>query len=173
MSKRAKPLTIVVVGAGIAGLSAAIGLTRAGHRVIVLDRNPSTYDGGAGILLPRNTIRVLDHWGLQKEFLEVVDVVEHNEVRTHNEGALIRRQYGVGFPGSGDRCLYVRIVVLNCSATHCTNSFSQWMVRATSSSSEFIVQNRWETRSRTSLSRKGGVDKRIAAFCDVGGWEYH
>ncbi len=32
---KAQPLRVVIVGAGIAGLTAAIGLGREGHRVVV------------------------------------------------------------------------------------------------------------------------------------------
>lgn len=37
------PLQIAIVGAGIAGLSAAIGLQRAGHDVAVKDLDPITF----------------------------------------------------------------------------------------------------------------------------------
>jgi len=52
-----------VVGAGIAGLSAAIALRRAGWRVTVFERSHFKNEVGAAITVPPNATRVLDHWG--------------------------------------------------------------------------------------------------------------
>lgn len=54
----------VVVGGGIGGLAAAIGLHRAGWRVTVLERAPVLADVGAGISLAANGVRALEALGL-------------------------------------------------------------------------------------------------------------
>ncbi|MEU3072820.1 FAD-dependent monooxygenase [Streptomyces laurentii] len=54
----------VVVGAGIGGLAAAIGLRRTGWEVTVVDRSPTLDDAGAGISLAANGIRALDALGV-------------------------------------------------------------------------------------------------------------
>ena len=56
--------TAVVVGAGIGGLSAAIGLRRAGWDVTVLDRVAVFRPVGAGLVLQANGLRCLDALGL-------------------------------------------------------------------------------------------------------------
>lgn len=56
--------TAVVVGAGIGGLAAAIGLRRIGWEVRVVDRAPVLADAGAGISLAANGIRALDALGI-------------------------------------------------------------------------------------------------------------
>ena len=56
--------TAVVVGAGIGGLAAAVGLQRIGWEVTVVDRSPVLADAGAGISLAANGIRALDVLGL-------------------------------------------------------------------------------------------------------------
>lgn len=56
--------TAVVVGAGIGGLSAAIGLRRAGWSVTVLDRVAGFRPVGAGLVLQANGMRCLDALGL-------------------------------------------------------------------------------------------------------------
>jgi len=50
----------IVVGGGIAGLSAAIGLRQSGHEVVVLERAPRIDPVGAGITLFANAMRALD-----------------------------------------------------------------------------------------------------------------
>src|SRR5262249_59914849 len=57
---------VVIVGGGIAGLSAAIGLRQAGHEVVVLERAPRIGVVGAGITLFANAIRALDRLGVRE-----------------------------------------------------------------------------------------------------------
>ncbi|MGW2205951.1 FAD-dependent monooxygenase [Streptomyces sp. NPDC001774] len=54
----------VVVGAGIGGLAAAIGLRRVGWEVTVVERAPVLDDAGAGISLAANGVRALDALGV-------------------------------------------------------------------------------------------------------------
>ena len=57
-------LHVVIVGAGIAGLSAAISLRRAGHVVHVYERSAMNNEIGAAINVPPNATRFLTAWGL-------------------------------------------------------------------------------------------------------------
>ncbi|GGT74503.1 FAD-dependent monooxygenase [Streptomyces lateritius] len=59
--------TAVVVGAGIGGLAAALGLRRVGWKVTVLERARVLDDAGAGISLAANGIRALDALGVGTE----------------------------------------------------------------------------------------------------------
>ncbi|MFD5056120.1 FAD-dependent monooxygenase [Streptomyces tendae] len=56
--------TAVVVGGGIGGLAAAIGLHRMGWDVTILERSPVLEDAGAGISLAANGLRALDELGV-------------------------------------------------------------------------------------------------------------
>ncbi|MBT2441854.1 FAD-dependent monooxygenase [Streptomyces sp. ISL-36] len=56
--------TAVVVGAGIGGLAAALGLRRVGWEVTVVERAHVLDDAGAGISLAANGIRALDALGV-------------------------------------------------------------------------------------------------------------
>ncbi|MZF85784.1 FAD-dependent monooxygenase [Streptomyces sp. SID5643] len=56
--------TAVVVGGGIGGLAAAIGLFRIGWDVTVLERASMLGDAGAGISLAANGLRALDELGV-------------------------------------------------------------------------------------------------------------
>ena len=54
----------LIAGAGIAGLSAAIALSRSGHEATVLEQTPELSEVGAGIQLGPNAMRILMDWGL-------------------------------------------------------------------------------------------------------------
>jgi 2-polyprenyl-6-methoxyphenol hydroxylase-like FAD-dependent oxidoreductase len=56
---------VIVVGGGIAGLSAAIGLRRSRHEVIVLERAPRIDPVGAGLTLFANAMSALDRLGMR------------------------------------------------------------------------------------------------------------
>lgn len=60
----ARTRTVVVAGAGIGGLAAAIGLARAGFRALVLERADALEDIGAGIQLSPNATRALARLGV-------------------------------------------------------------------------------------------------------------
>jgi 2-polyprenyl-6-methoxyphenol hydroxylase-like FAD-dependent oxidoreductase len=59
-------MRIIVVGAGIGGLAAAIGLRRAGHDVTILERSPRLEGIGAGLVLFENAMRALDRLGVRR-----------------------------------------------------------------------------------------------------------
>ena len=60
----ARSRTIVIAGAGIGGLTAALTLARAGYRAVVLEQAPRLEPVGAGIQLSPNATRVLVDLGL-------------------------------------------------------------------------------------------------------------
>lgn len=55
-------LEIGIIGAGIAGLTAAIALAHAGHNVDIYERSRFAYEIGAAISLAPNAARVLSHY---------------------------------------------------------------------------------------------------------------
>ncbi|KAI0123795.1 hypothetical protein BJ170DRAFT_703857 [Xylariales sp. AK1849] len=65
----ASTLDIIVVGAGLGGLGAAISILLAGHNVTVLEAASEIGEVGAGIQVLPNSARVLFSWGL-KDILE-------------------------------------------------------------------------------------------------------
>ncbi|WP_288806338.1 FAD-dependent oxidoreductase [uncultured Novosphingobium sp.] len=74
-----KDLDVLVVGGGIGGLSAAIALRRAGHRVTVIERDPTWSVYGVGIIQQSNVVRAMDQLGVLDAFLDAAcgfDAVE-------------------------------------------------------------------------------------------------
>ena len=57
-------MDVIVAGAGLGGLAAAVGLHRAGHTVTVLERAPESRETGAGIGIMPNGVLALDALGL-------------------------------------------------------------------------------------------------------------
>ncbi|KAK5655643.1 hypothetical protein OQA88_5574 [Cercophora sp. LCS_1] len=58
------PLNVVIVGAGIAGLSTAISLRRAGHVVSIYEKSALNNEVGAAVTLPPNSSRAVVAWGV-------------------------------------------------------------------------------------------------------------
>lgn len=66
-------MRIAIVGAGIGGLSAAVGLQRAGAEVTVFERAAEVRAGGSGLSIFANGLRALEHLGLGAQFAAVTD----------------------------------------------------------------------------------------------------
>lgn len=61
------PIDVAVVGGGLGGLSAAISLRRAGHRITIYERHDFAGEVGAGIGIPSNGSKWLSRWGVDIE----------------------------------------------------------------------------------------------------------
>ena len=77
--------SFVIAGGGIGGLTAALALARAGHRVTVLEQAPVLAEVGAGIQLSPNASRVLIDLGLGPALARVA--VGPREIRVHSSRA--------------------------------------------------------------------------------------
>jgi len=75
-------MRVVVAGAGIGGLAAALALARSGHDVTVCEQSAEPGEVGAGIQVSPNARRVLDRLGLEEEF---------DAVATHPARIVVRR----------------------------------------------------------------------------------
>ncbi|KAL3480944.1 hypothetical protein BJX99DRAFT_272616 [Aspergillus californicus] len=83
------PLSIVIVGAGLGGLSCAIQCRRQGLNVLVLERAPEILEIGAGIQVPPNAGRVLQTYGLIDDVRKHAIEIESLELRRYADGSLL------------------------------------------------------------------------------------
>lgn len=118
-------LNVTIVGAGLAGLAAAISTAQAGHAVRILEQSRELAEIGAGLQITPNGSRLLQHWSLPDSFwktiAEPITLTVHRysgEVLTHsptfNEDVRVR--YGAPFIDSHradlQRALYTRALEL-------------------------------------------------------------
>lgn len=66
-------LDVLIVGGGIAGLTAAIAVSRAGHNVTVLERSSFKREAGFIITLGSNAIAILNTFGFDFSKSRAVD----------------------------------------------------------------------------------------------------
>ena len=81
--------TVAIAGAGIGGLSAALGLAQAGIRVMLLERAESLSEAGAGIQLSPNASRVLAGLGLDERIAERAAEPEALDISLGHSGKLL------------------------------------------------------------------------------------
>lgn len=106
-------LKITILGAGIAGLSTALALSRlphVHHRITICESSPTLHEYGAGIQLSSNCTRVLSSWGLQGKLEEVSNIPSALEFRRWQDGRELGRiEYNPvneRMYGSGHWCVY-------------------------------------------------------------------
>ncbi|KAL2859670.1 hypothetical protein BJX68DRAFT_252491 [Aspergillus pseudodeflectus] len=80
-------LRIIIVSAGIAGLSAALGLHKAGHNVTVLERVREIAEVGAGIQMVPNAAPILGRFGVLEDVVARANVLERNWLRRYEDNA--------------------------------------------------------------------------------------
>ncbi|GBE81362.1 hypothetical protein BKA93DRAFT_765749 [Sparassis latifolia] len=81
-------IEFVVVGGGIAGLCSAIGLSRAGHRVTLLEQQATKEQTplSGGCRVPTNLTKIFFRWGMGKRLMEAGLVVRGAEFVSYETG---------------------------------------------------------------------------------------
>ena len=80
---------LLIVGAGIGGLTAAAVLLERGHRVRVYEQTPALGEIGAGIQISANASRVLHGVGLEEALTKVAVIPTAQQFRVYSTGELL------------------------------------------------------------------------------------
>ncbi|KIW96495.1 uncharacterized protein Z519_03564 [Cladophialophora bantiana CBS 173.52] len=100
-------LNIVIVGAGLAGLAAAISCALAGHRVTVFEAAKELAEIGAGLQITPNASRLFREWGLEDSIKALAAIPKVLAVHRYRDGKVlaedrefdksIQQKYGIPF----------------------------------------------------------------------------
>ncbi|KAJ5806696.1 hypothetical protein N7474_010288, partial [Penicillium riverlandense] len=74
------PLRVIIIGAGVAGLTTAVSLRRAGHEVKILERSTFAAEVGAALNLAPNGTRMLRELGFDEERAHCVQMMNWDTV---------------------------------------------------------------------------------------------
>jgi len=96
---------IILIGAGIGGLTAALGLKRAGFRVSIYEQAPELGEVGAGLTLSPNATHALESLGLADKLSKAASTPIQGSVRHHktsetllrNDRGKLKSQFGAGY----------------------------------------------------------------------------
>lgn len=81
-------LKVVIIGAGIGGLTTGIAMRRAGYQVTIYDRAQELRPAGAGISLWSNGVKVLNYLGLGAQLAAIGGEMNAMEYRSHTDKSL-------------------------------------------------------------------------------------
>ncbi|KAJ2923595.1 hypothetical protein H1R20_g13501, partial [Candolleomyces eurysporus] len=82
-------LDVIIVGAGIGGLTVAHRLATAGHKVTIIEGAQTLGEIGAGMHLSPNVTRLLWRWGFGEKLKEVATVSERVTSRRYDNGEVL------------------------------------------------------------------------------------
>lgn len=83
MSDHNSTAPIVIVGAGLGGLAAAIALRHRGHHAIVVDKTRELGEVGGPLGISPPTLRLFDEWGMLEKFNQISSATGYFE--THDQ----------------------------------------------------------------------------------------
>lgn len=95
-------MRIIIVGAGLGGLTAALCFARNGHKVQVLEQRPDPTPVGGGINIRPGATRLLQSWGLTERLDQICDITSANALRSLKTGKIATRAIATDVSDSQD-----------------------------------------------------------------------
>lgn len=80
---------ILIIGGGIAGLAASLGLRHKGHDITVLESTPELQTQGGSLLIPPSAARVLDSYGVWETFRAAAKVPRSHTTFRYADGCVL------------------------------------------------------------------------------------
>ncbi len=105
-SGKSSPRTLLISGAGIAGLSTALALAQSGFRAEVFEQAPSAAETGAGIQISPNASRILINLGLEEQLhtlavaptaLKIFNAHDGHELTSIPLAQIAEKRYGAPY----------------------------------------------------------------------------
>src|SRR5690349_17498922 len=105
-------MRVVIVGAGIGGLAAAVALRRVGVESLVIERVPEIQEVGAGLSLWSNAVHALREIGVESKVMASASVVERLISKTPDGRLLAETDLTAVSREAGAPCICVHRAVL-------------------------------------------------------------
>jgi 2-polyprenyl-6-methoxyphenol hydroxylase-like FAD-dependent oxidoreductase len=103
---------VLVIGAGIGGLAAAVALRRTGVETLVIERATSIREVGAGLSIWSNAMNALRELGLEACVTASASVIERNFIQTPAGGLIAQNEFGAISRMAGAPCICIHRAVL-------------------------------------------------------------
>lgn len=84
-------MKIIIIGAGLGGLTAAFRLAKSGHEVHVLERSAALTPKGGAINIRAGGSRAMVSWGLAPDFEAIASLTPHTLLRSRTTGDVMMR----------------------------------------------------------------------------------
>ena len=82
-------MKIIIVGAGIGGLSASLALARNGHSVTIYESAPRLAEVGAGVQMSPNAVKLFFEWGVGPDLLEKAALPQSVYIHSWKDGRVL------------------------------------------------------------------------------------
>ncbi|OMP65992.1 FAD-dependent monooxygenase [Domibacillus epiphyticus] len=162
---------VIVVGGGIGGLAAALGVVEAGKTVAVLEQAPEFGEVGAGIQLGPNAMAVLDRFGLVEEInklavfpkrLVLKDVYTGEELTALDLGEEFQERYGQPYIVMHRSDLH-RVLLEACKKSNKITLLNDQSIQSAeqNESGVFITNQRGETLSAKAVIGADGLKSNM------------
>lgn len=136
-------MRIIIVGAGLGGLTAALCFARNGHKVQVLEQRPDPAPIGGGINIRPGATRLLQKWGLTEGLDQICDITSANALRSLKTGKIATRTIATDISDTKDlgtnRDILLSLLHKKALEAGATLLFSTTVVQVTDTSQEAEV----------------------------------